>query len=302
MSRVQSIERAFAVLGALATARSASPTSPVASDSRSPPPPGCSPRSSARAPSSRCRASRATGSGRGSSPSRPASARPRGLVAIAHPTLVALAGELGEAAGLSVPDGRTVHYVDQVDSPNPVQVRDWTGTRIPMHAVSSGQVFLAHLSAPALARFLADPLEPFTSRTLTDAGALLDRLRDVRRDGHAWVREEFAEGISSAAAPVAGARRRDRRRGPRPRAHVPLPGRRFGGRGRRGRARCGSANRSTPSGRRVSAGHPAGTSARPPDRGSAGSSRPCASSAWRSVGPGAHHRTDGRRSSRPTSG
>jgi DNA-binding IclR family transcriptional regulator len=128
----------------------------------------------------------------------------RGLVAIAHPTLVALAGELGEAAGLSVPDGRTVHYVDQVDSPNPVQVRDWTGSRIPMHAVSSGQVFLAHLSAPALARFLAEPLEPFTARTLTDAGALLERLRDVRRDGHAWAREEFAEGIASVAAPIAG--------------------------------------------------------------------------------------------------
>lgn len=129
----------------------------------------------------------------------------RGLVAIAHPALVELAGETGEAAGLSVPDGRTVHYVDQVDSPNPVQVRDWTGSRVPMHAVSSGQVFLAHFSSSALARFLAEPLEPFTSATLTDAAALLARLRDVRRDGHAWVHEEFAEGISSVAAGIAGA-------------------------------------------------------------------------------------------------
>ncbi|HEX5589806.1 MAG TPA: IclR family transcriptional regulator [Candidatus Limnocylindrales bacterium] len=129
----------------------------------------------------------------------------RGLVALAHPTLVALAGELGEAAGLSVPDGRTVHYMDQVDSPNPVQVRDWTGSRIPMHAVSSGQVFLAHFGAPAIARYLAVPLERFTARTLVDAGTLLERLRDVRRDGHAWVLDEFAEGITSVAAPVAGA-------------------------------------------------------------------------------------------------
>src|SRR3972149_481006 len=51
----------------------------------------------------------------------------------------------------------------------------------------------------------AEPLEPFTARTVTDAGELLERLRDVRRDGHAWVREEFAEGITSVAAPVAGA-------------------------------------------------------------------------------------------------
>lgn len=128
----------------------------------------------------------------------------RGLVAIAHPTLTQLAAEIGEAAGLSVPDGRTVHYIDQVDSPNPVQVRDWTGSRVPMHAVSSGQVFLAHLPPPALARFLADPLEPFTRHTLIDAGALLERLRDVRRNGHAWVHEEFDEGIASVAAPIAG--------------------------------------------------------------------------------------------------
>jgi DNA-binding IclR family transcriptional regulator len=130
----------------------------------------------------------------------------RGLVATARPFLIDLARELGEAAGLSVRDGWTVHYVDQVDSPNPVQVRDWTGTRIPLHAVSSGQVFLAQLPGPMLARYLAEPLERFTPNTLTDAGTLLERLRDVRREGHAWVRDEFAIGISSVAAPVADAR------------------------------------------------------------------------------------------------
>lgn len=130
----------------------------------------------------------------------------RGLVATARPTLVDLAGELGEAAGLSVRDGWTVHYVDQVESPNPVQVRDWTGTRIPLHAVSSGQVFLAQLPAPTLSRYLAESLEQFTPRTLTAAPALLERLREVRREGLAWVREEYAVGISSVAAPIADGR------------------------------------------------------------------------------------------------
>jgi DNA-binding IclR family transcriptional regulator len=130
----------------------------------------------------------------------------RGLVATARPTLVEVARELGEASGLSVRDGWTAHYVDQVDSPNPVQVRDWTGTRIPLHAVSSGQVFLAQLPAPTLSRYLAEPLEAFTPNTLTNAAALLERLRAVKRDGHAWVRDEFAIGISSVAAPIADAR------------------------------------------------------------------------------------------------
>ncbi|MBI2782262.1 MAG: IclR family transcriptional regulator [Chloroflexi bacterium] len=130
------------------------------------------------------------------------------IVAIARPTLVDLAAELGEAAGVSIRDGWTVQYVDQVEppNPNPVQVRDWTGTRIPLHAVSSGQVFLAQLPAPVLSRYLAEPLEAFTPATLTDATALLERLRQVRRDGHAWVRDEYSIGLSSVAASIVDAR------------------------------------------------------------------------------------------------
>ena len=127
----------------------------------------------------------------------------RSLVAVAHPFLIELAESTGEAAGLSVPDGRTVHYIDQVDSPNPVQVRDWTGTRIPMHAVSSGLVVLASL--PRLDAYLAKPLERFTDRTVVAGDELSERVADARRDGYAWVREEFASGINSVAAPIADA-------------------------------------------------------------------------------------------------
>ena len=130
------------------------------------------------------------------------------IVSIARPALVDLATELGEAAGVAIRDGWTVQYVDQVEppNPNPVLVRDWTGTRIPLHAVSSGQVFLAQLPAPVLSRYLAEPLEVFTPRTLTAAPALLERLRDIRRDGHAWVHDEYSEGLTSVAAPIADAR------------------------------------------------------------------------------------------------
>jgi IclR family acetate operon transcriptional repressor len=204
MSRVQSVERAFAVLGALAdgpigvsdvAGRIALPKSTVARMLASLEQEGAveqvpgerryrlGPRIGALAAGLH---------------------ETRGLVAIAHPTLADLAAATGEAAGLSVPDGRTMHYVDQVESPNPVQVRDWTGSRIPMHAVSSGQVILAHLPPPALARFLAEPLEAFTPLTVVDAAALLERLRDIRRDGHAWARGEYAGDIASVAAPIAG--------------------------------------------------------------------------------------------------
>jgi IclR family transcriptional regulator, acetate operon repressor len=129
----------------------------------------------------------------------------RSLAAVAHPVLIELAAAAGEASGLSVPDGDLVHYIDQVDIPNPVSVRDWTGSRVPLHAVSSGQVLLAFRPPAAVERFLEHPLERFTTRTITDPDALRDRLREVQRDGYAWVREEFDEGINSVAAPISDA-------------------------------------------------------------------------------------------------
>jgi DNA-binding IclR family transcriptional regulator len=127
----------------------------------------------------------------------------RSLAAVARPILTGLAGASGEAAGLGVPDGDLIHYIDQVDTPNPVLVRDWTGARAPLHAVSSGQVLLAFRTAGAVERYLAGPLERFTDGTLGDAEAVRERLREVRRRGYAWAIEEFDPGISSVAAPIA---------------------------------------------------------------------------------------------------
>jgi IclR family acetate operon transcriptional repressor len=128
----------------------------------------------------------------------------RDLAEIARPHLAELAVAVGEVAGLAVRDGRLARYVAQVGTAHEVQVRDWTGSGVPLHAVPSGQVILAHLPPAALERFLDGPLESFTPSTLIDRDALVERLRHVRADGIAWVRDEFAEGITSVAAPIVG--------------------------------------------------------------------------------------------------
>jgi DNA-binding IclR family transcriptional regulator len=129
----------------------------------------------------------------------------RSLAAIARPMLIDLAEASGEAAGLALPDGDLVHYIDQVDTVQPVLVRDWTGARAPLHAVSSGQVLLAFRTPAAIERYLERPMERFTDRTLADADAVRERLREVRRRGYAWAIEEFDAEISSIAAPIADA-------------------------------------------------------------------------------------------------
>lgn len=120
----------------------------------------------------------------------------------ARPHLKMLARELGEDAGLSVPDGNKVHYIAQEDAENNIQVRDWTGALLPMHVVPSGLVMLAHWPADQLDMYIEGGLVPYTRRTVTDPRLIRERLARIRDRGSAWVFEEFAEGISSIASPV----------------------------------------------------------------------------------------------------
>ena len=119
--------------------------------------------------------------------------------------LIELAEASGEAAGLAMPDGDLVHYIDQVDTVHPVLVRDWTGARVPLHAVSSGQVLLAFRTPAAIERYLERPMERFTDHTLTDADAVRERLREVRRRGYAGRWRNSRPGSRRSRRPIADA-------------------------------------------------------------------------------------------------
>ena len=127
---------------------------------------------------------------------------PGQLTAFARPYLEELTTITGEAAGISIPDGYQVHYVDQTEAEHPVQVRDWTGELIPMHVVPSGLVIMAHWPEQQVDRYLSRELVKLTPNTVTDPGAIRERLARIREVGYEWVFEEFVEGINSVAAPV----------------------------------------------------------------------------------------------------
>jgi DNA-binding IclR family transcriptional regulator len=127
----------------------------------------------------------------------------RSLVSAARPHLAELNRRTGEAAGLSIPDGTDMLYLDQLTPDSELQVRDWTGHRIPMHAVPSGQVVLAE-DDQLVDQLLASPLHRFTAKTITRTATLRERLDQVRLKGYSWAFEEFADGMNSVAAAVHG--------------------------------------------------------------------------------------------------
>ncbi len=124
------------------------------------------------------------------------------LAARARPHLKMLAEGLGEDAGLAIPDGNRVHYIAQEDALNNVVVRDWTGTLLPMHVVPSGLVILAHWPPDQMDGYIAANPESYTRYTVTDPRLIRKRLKSIRSRRYAWVTDEFVEGISSVASPV----------------------------------------------------------------------------------------------------
>ena len=170
-----------------------------------------------RAPAddARPRGRRGAGPGRHALPARPAardarragSRRPARWPPSPTPSLGGAGrGRRARRPACRVPDGDLVHYIDQVDTPEPGlgprldraracrctrsrpgRCCSRSGRRRPSSAISSGR-WSGSRRAPS-----------------SDPDALRERLREIRRDGYAWAIEEFDEGISSVAAPIADA-------------------------------------------------------------------------------------------------
>lgn len=124
------------------------------------------------------------------------------LAVIARPHLQELSEQIGETVALAMPDGDYAYVADQISSRHAIQVRDWIDQRIEMHALSTGRVFLAARTPEALDRYLAKPLARYTAKTICDAEQLRAAIRQARSHGHAWVCEEFEEGLNALAAPI----------------------------------------------------------------------------------------------------
>jgi len=124
------------------------------------------------------------------------------LATAVRPHLEHLTSILGEASGLTLPEGFSAVYVAQVESPNPVQVRDYTGLSLPMHVGPGSLVIMSEWPTELLNRYLSRPLQEYTRFTVTDPELILKRLAVIQKEGHCWIHEEFAEGINSVAAPV----------------------------------------------------------------------------------------------------
>lgn len=120
-----------------------------------------------------------------------------------HTYLKAIADQTGQCTyfGLRNKENRIV-YVDRHASENAMTVYTNVGDSPIPHCTAHGKALLAFLSLEEIEQVLADGMEKFTDKTITDRDSFLRELRNVREVGYAYDDEERMRGVRCVAAPV----------------------------------------------------------------------------------------------------
>ncbi|MEM6588206.1 MAG: IclR family transcriptional regulator [Pseudomonadota bacterium] len=118
------------------------------------------------------------------------------LRAAASQMMLYLSEETKETIYLAVRDGLNVVYIDKVESTKPIRSWNPIGGTAPVHCVGTGKAILA-ADYRLLREPVADAMERFTDRTITDLVALDQDMSDTRLRGYAIDTGEFRQNILS---------------------------------------------------------------------------------------------------------
>lgn len=120
----------------------------------------------------------------------------------AQPFIERLSRSTGETIHLAVLQGDVIATLVKREGRHAVRVDTGpVGKTDAPHATASGKAMLAWLPEDEIRRITGD-MPAFTERTITDFAALIEELRQVRRNGYALDREEFQPGVICVGAAI----------------------------------------------------------------------------------------------------
>ena len=120
------------------------------------------------------------------------------LVELARPTLNRIGELTEETVNLSVPRGREVVQIAQIDSRYLLGSTNWVGVDVPAHCTALGKVLYAFGALPLPSGHLERP----TPHSPVDRAHLDHALVEVRRRGWAVSLDELEVGLAAVAAPI----------------------------------------------------------------------------------------------------
>ena len=114
------------------------------------------------------------------------------------PLLRTLSEDISETCSAAVLQGQEIVYVARAQTPRILTSAIAVGARFPAWHTAMGRILLGSSTDDELWRHLrAARFEPFTPATITDIGALFERVREDRERGYSIVDEELERGLRS---------------------------------------------------------------------------------------------------------
>lgn len=120
-----------------------------------------------------------------------------------HQVLVSLAERLGEHCQIGRRVDNAIVYFDSARAPRSDGLYFEHGGRAPLHCTSIGKLFLADMGDADLDAWLRHhTLDRLTTSTIVAAGALKALVNRVRRENWAVSNQEFIAGVVGCAVPI----------------------------------------------------------------------------------------------------
>lgn len=120
-----------------------------------------------------------------------------------HAILLSLVADIGETCNVSALSGAEVVYLDRVETHWPLRLMLAPGSRVPLHATSSGKLLLSLLPKAQRERLIEQlPLRGFTETTIVERSELERELAETRRRRIGINRAEHLRGMTGVAVPV----------------------------------------------------------------------------------------------------
>lgn len=128
--------------------------------------------------------------------------RSRVLTYLSQP-MQQLAQRSGEAVSFGIRQDCSVVFIQRYETAHVLSTNIRVGTYMPLHASATGKVILAAMSEAQLTEiYPEEPLPQQSEKSLRTRTELLAELAEVRRRGYARNLDEFHDGVSAAAVAV----------------------------------------------------------------------------------------------------
>lgn len=128
-----------------------------------------------------------------------------GLAAWSRPLLEGVVAELGESVNLAALEGDRVVYIAHVPSPQSMRMFTEVGSRVPAHSTGVGKAMLAGLDPEDVRSLVARTgLPAATEYTITDPDRLAAELELIASQGYALDEQEQELGVRCVAVGLPG--------------------------------------------------------------------------------------------------